>query len=68
MVHRENENLARKMNGLIQDSLKIKDIAVVKAERKASRSDMIPEIIIATLKTRQDKQAVMRHKRNLRNS
>ena len=43
-------------------------LAVVKAVRKASRSDMIPVIIIATLKTRQDKQAVMRHKRNLRNS
>ena len=68
MVQRENENVERRVNGLIQDSLRLRDISVAKAVRKQSRSDSKPGLIIATMKSNEDKETVMKHKRHLKNS
>ena len=68
MVYRENENVKRRVNGLIQDSLKLKDISVENAIRKPNKSESKPGIIIATLKSNEEKQSIMKHKRNLRYS
>ena len=66
MVQRENENVERRVNGLIQDSLRLRDISVAKAVRKQSRSDSKPGLIIATMKSNEEKETVMKHKRHLK--
>ena len=68
MVQRENENVERRVNGLMQDSLRLRDISVAKAVRKQSRSDSKPGLIIATMKSNEEKETVMKHKRHLKNS
>ena len=56
-----------KGNSLIWDGLKIKDINVVKCERKPSRGNS-PGVILASLETGEQKLKVLETKKKLRNT
>ena len=56
-----------KVNSLIRDGLKIKDINVVKCERKPSRGNS-PGVILASLETGEQKLKVLETKKKLRNT
>ena len=56
-----------KVNSLIQDGLKLKDIKVVKAELKTSGNDK-PGVIIASIETLAQKRKVMETKKSLKNT
>ena len=50
MAERTVENVKNRVNGLIKDGLRIKDVSVVSAERKQSRNRK-PGVIVATCKS-----------------
>ena len=60
------ENVLNKVNGLVKDGLKIKDVSVMTAERKANRSDYEHGIVIAKCASANDKRKIMSNKRNLK--
>ena len=64
-----SENIDSKVNGLIRDGLKLGNIKVGSAERKAPHegSDK-PGVVVATLKTTEDKKSVMMAKNKLKNN
>ena len=51
-----NEDLNNKVNSLIKDGLKIKDIHVRSTERKQSFNESIPGVVVATLGSLDDKK------------
>ena len=51
-----NEDLNNKVNLLIKDGLKIRDINVRSAERKQSFNEYIPGVVVATLGSLDDKK------------
>lgn len=61
------EEVKRKINALIRDGMKIKDVKVKSAVRKKSRNDK-PGLVIASLETPKQKQKVMKEKGKLKNS
>ncbi|MEW8548224.1 MAG: hypothetical protein AB2693_32370 [Candidatus Thiodiazotropha sp.] len=64
----QNENIMNKVNALFKDGLRLSDISVSDAERKQSRNDSNPGVIIAKLKSRNDKQRVMKEKFRLKDN
>ena len=62
-----NENVIDTVNGIMRDGLRLRDVSVKKAERKQSDSQNSGRskapVIVATLKSREDKQAVMNNKK-----
>ena len=54
-----------KVNSLIRDGLKEKDIKIVKAVRKESR-DNKPGVVIATLENLDQKIKILKNKKSLR--
>ena len=63
-----NENVKNKVNALFRDGLRLTDISVKDAERKQSHNSSKPGVVIATLKTVQDKQNVKKEKSKLKDS
>jgi len=63
-----NENVMQKVDSVIKDGLKINDIHVVSAERKDSRNDSRPGLVIAKFSTSEEKKTVMAAKKNLRDN
>ena len=61
-----NENVANKVNALIRDGLKIKDVSVVSAERKTSRKENEHGLIVAKCSSADDKKKIMTNKRHLK--
>ena len=65
-----NENVIDTVNGIMRDGLRLRDVSVKKAERKQSDSQnngrSKAPVIVATLKSREDKQAVMDNKKKLK--
>lgn len=61
------ENVARKVDTLIKDGLKVNDITVVSAERKLSRNGK-PGVVIAKFKTKEEVNILLSKKKLLRNS
>ena len=51
------------MDALIKDDMRIRNVAVESAVRKASRSDNKPGVIIVTLKSNEDKKMIMSAKK-----
>ena len=65
---RENENVLRKLNNIVSDGLKLRNISIESATRKINRNTSKPGLIIATCKAVQDKESIMNQKRELKNS
>ena len=63
-----NENIKNKVNSLLRDGLRLSDVSVDEAERKQSHTDTIPGVVIARMKSKQDKTRVMKEKRRLKES
>ena len=63
-----NENIKNKVNALFKDGLRLSDVSVSDAERKQSRSESKPGVVIAKLKNKNDKQRVMKEKSKLKDS
>lgn len=63
-----NENVMNKVNGLIKDGLKIKDIKINKAERKGNRGGWNPGVIVPSCRSVEDKRKIMSEKKILRDS
>jgi hypothetical protein len=63
-----HENVNSKVNGLIRDGLKLRDISIESAERKESRGTRFPGVIIAKCKSAEHKQAILSNKKKLRES
>ena len=63
-----NEDLNNKVNSLIKDGLKIRDIHVRSTERKQSFNESIPGVVVATLGSLDDKKRVLSAKASLRHS
>ncbi|KAH3707564.1 hypothetical protein DPMN_066974 [Dreissena polymorpha] len=55
-----------KVNAMLKDGLKLSNITVSRAERKKSRTESRPGVVIATFKCKEDKQTVMNAKPDLR--
>ena len=66
MAERTGENVKNRVNGLIKDGLRIKDVSVVSAERKQSRNRK-PGVIVATCKSDKDVAKVLKNKKDLKN-
>ena len=64
-----DENVADTVNGIIRDGLKLRDIKVVKAERKVTERQTgrttKPPVIVASFQSSEDKRAVMSNKNKL---
>ena len=54
-----NENVSVKVDALIKDGLKVRDVTVTSAVRKTSRTDTKAGIVIAKLRSSADKKRVM---------
>ena len=64
-----NERIDTKVNGLLRDGLKLGNITVGSAERKGTHeSSDKPGVVVATLKSSEDKKKVMTNKNKLKNS
>ena len=61
-----NENIKNKVNSLLRDGLRLSDVSVDETERKQSHTDTIPGVVIARMKSKQDKTRVMKEKRRLK--
>ncbi len=62
------EDTTKKLNEVLTGELKLKGAPVSSAERKVSRNDRYPGLVIAKCKTRADKDLVMKSKAQLRKS
>lgn len=63
-----NENVVNKVNSILKDGVKLKDITVESAERKASNREGKPGIVVALCKSEQDKWSVLKSKSKLKDS
>ena len=65
---RENEDVKSRVKNMIRDCLKLRNITVLSAERLASKNNLNPGIVKATLDSQESKQLVMKHKNRLKDS
>ena len=63
-----NEQIASKVNKLFADGLQVRDVQVQSAERKQSRSDRVPGLVIAKCRSKADKGQILRKKASLKES
>ncbi|XP_053378662.1 uncharacterized protein LOC128548225 [Mercenaria mercenaria] len=64
----DNEDVESRVNKLLKDGLRIRDVKCEKAERKRSRNPNKPGIIIATMKSHDKKRKVMFEKKSLKSN
>ena len=64
----QNENVNTKVNGLLKDGLKLREITVLNGIRKPVRKHYQSGLIIATCKTREDNEHIMTAKNMLKES
>ena len=67
LKERENENVKDRVNNII-DYLKVREVSVEAAEKITNSCSSKPGIIIATFYTNEDKEQVIKAKKNLKNS
>ena len=60
------ENVENKVNGLLKDALKLKDVKCVSATRKKSFNANTPGVFVANMATSDHKSHVMKSKKDLR--
>lgn len=68
LPERENENVKNEVNGMIKDGLKLRDLDIESAVRKISSTETRSGIVIAKLKSKEDKQTIMKNKSKLKDS
>jgi hypothetical protein len=62
------ENTLNKVNTLIKDGLKLRDVKCISANRKKSSNEGKPGVIVARFNSHDDKRQIMLHKQKLRDS
>ena len=60
-----NEDLRGKVNGLFRDGLKLAEVIVDCVERKESRVESVPGVVVVTLGSKEDKRNILRMKTSL---
>ena len=65
LKERENDNIKDRVNNII-DCLKVKEVSVEAAERKANNYNSKPRVVLATFYCNEDKEKVMKAKKNLK--
>lgn len=68
LIQGQNENVKNKVNAVLKEGLKLKDITVESAERKKSKNEGKPGIVIAKCKSKSDHDTVMKNKSKLNES
>ena len=72
VIHRihesDGENVTNKVNGLIKDGLKLRSVTVEKADRKVSRRQGAPGVIVVKCRSVADKKSIMDKKKSLKYS
>ena len=63
----ENENLINKINGLIKDGIKLKDVMIDEAKRKPAKNNT-PGLVICKCKSMEDKVKILKAKSALKKS
>lgn len=67
LSERDNEDVKQRVNNVINDGLKLR-ITIETAVRKVNRINSKPGLIVATCKYTEDKDAIMKRKKDLKNS
>ena len=67
LKERENENIKDRVNNII-DYLKVREVSVEAAEKKPNNYNSKPGVVLATFYCNEDKEKVMKAKKNLRSS
>ena len=67
LPEREGENTLAKVNNLLKDNLKLRDVVACSADRKSSPNAK-PGVVVATLESVEDKKKVLKAKSLLRNT
>ncbi len=60
-----NENVKDKVHSIITDGCKLNNIVIEKAERKTTKSNNKPGVIVATLENIEQKNRILEHKKRL---
>ena len=68
LPERQGENILSKVNGLLKDGLKLKDVGFLKAERKVSRNPSKPGVIVAECHSSDDMWTILKAKTTLKDS
>ena len=55
LTFNEGENITDRVNGLLKEGVKLRNVKVAKEVRKQSYRDNMPGIVIATLHNKEDK-------------
>ena len=66
LAESDNENIMNKVDALIKDGLRLRNISCEKAVRKTARGDNRNGVIIATCESADDKKEIMRNKSKLK--
>jgi hypothetical protein len=64
----KNENIVSKVNDLVKDGCLVRDVKILRAERKQTGRDSDAGLVIATCQCKEDKQAIMKQKMKLKSS
>ena len=65
---KENEDVAKEVNDIINKEIGLTEVTIEKAERKVSKKEDVPGVIIATMKSTKDRGEVLKKKAKLKNS
>ncbi|XP_053402913.1 putative uncharacterized protein DDB_G0286901 [Mercenaria mercenaria] len=68
LPYHEGENLNVKVNSLIKDGIGIKNVSVLKTERKTVENSDKPGVVIATFQSMEDRRKVLSVKNKLKDS
>ena len=63
-----NENVSNKVNAMFKDTLKVAGVSCASAERKIVNSGSKPGVVIAKMRSHEDKRKVMLKKANLKSN
>lgn len=64
----QNENIRNKVNAVLREGLKLKDVSVLSGERKKSRTEGKPGVVIAKCKNKAEWEMIMKNKSKLNES
>ncbi|XP_071091296.1 uncharacterized protein MCAP_0864-like [Haliotis cracherodii] len=69
VIESEGENVKNKVNSVLKDGMRLKDVDIVHAERKSNREESrYPGVIVATCRSMEDKSLILQSKSKLQHS
>lgn len=68
LPHSTGENIVSKVNGVLRDGLRLRDVSIKSAERKQSRKENDPGVVIVKCNNIDDKKTILSSKRKLKDS